>query len=27
MVVGIIDTITVENRTLYSKRDEFRQSG
>jgi carbon dioxide concentrating mechanism protein CcmL len=25
--VGIIDTITVENRTLYSKRDEFRQSG
>jgi carbon dioxide concentrating mechanism protein CcmL len=24
MVVGIIDTITVENRLLYSKKDEFR---
>ncbi|MEG3439399.1 EutN/CcmL family microcompartment protein [Pannus brasiliensis CCIBt3594] len=24
MVVGIIDTITVENRLIYSKKDEFR---
>jgi carbon dioxide concentrating mechanism protein CcmL len=25
MVVGIIDTVTVENRSLYNKKDEFRQ--
>lgn len=25
MVVGIIDTITVENRQIYSKRDEFKR--
>jgi carbon dioxide concentrating mechanism protein CcmL len=24
LVVGIIDTVTVENRSLYSKKDEFR---
>lgn len=24
MVVGIIDTVTVENRSLYSKKDEYR---
>lgn len=24
MVVGIIDTITVENRSIYNKKDEFR---
>ncbi|HIK30942.1 MAG TPA: carbon dioxide concentrating mechanism protein CcmL [Oscillatoriales cyanobacterium M59_W2019_021] len=24
MVVGIIDTVTVENRRLYSKKDEYR---
>ncbi len=24
MVVGIIDTVTVENRKLYSKKDEYR---
>jgi len=26
MVVGIIDTVTVENRLLYSKKDEFRRN-
>lgn len=26
MVVGIIDTITVDNRQLYSKKDEYRMS-
>ncbi|MEB3189742.1 MAG: EutN/CcmL family microcompartment protein [Snowella sp.] len=25
MVVGIIDTVTVDNRSLYNKKDEFRQ--
>lgn len=25
MVVGIIDTVTVENRLLYSKKDEYRR--
>jgi carbon dioxide concentrating mechanism protein CcmL len=25
MVVGIIDTITVENRPIYSKRDEYKR--
>jgi carbon dioxide concentrating mechanism protein CcmL len=24
MVVGIIDTVTVDNRSLYSKKDEYR---
>ncbi|MGL5032651.1 MAG: EutN/CcmL family microcompartment protein [Microcystaceae cyanobacterium] len=24
MVVGIIDTVTIDNRSLYSKKDEFR---
>jgi carbon dioxide concentrating mechanism protein CcmL len=24
MVVGIIDTVTVENRSIYNKKDEFR---
>jgi carbon dioxide concentrating mechanism protein CcmL len=26
MVIGIIDTVTVENRSLYSKKDEYRTS-
>jgi carbon dioxide concentrating mechanism protein CcmL len=26
LVVGIIDTVTVENRSLYNKKDEFRAS-
>ncbi|MDJ0725113.1 MAG: EutN/CcmL family microcompartment protein [Prochloraceae cyanobacterium] len=25
LVVGIIDTVTIDNRMLYSKRDEYRQ--
>jgi carbon dioxide concentrating mechanism protein CcmL len=26
MVVGIIDTVTVDNRSIYRKKDEYRQS-
>lgn len=26
MVVGIIDTVTVDNRSIYSKKDEYRQN-